>query len=426
MVHQFFEKVATRPELLNEAAVRLKSSVKGKSKCLKFSEIFAIFFPKSGKFGQNIESWIDVISSEFEFNELKVNLFWRCRLEKLFRKLGFSPRKPKNIHVFHFFLYLIYMYRLLIKDEYQRQDKIFAFFKGFPIEETKVVMFSHRPAKTADSFGFAFHRVKTACFLNMIPFLDEEFRMISEYLGAQELCLTERDLEKARETCNVKGWIEQGVLLLNMNLTPTNSEVYQHEIEQGWQIFTDVLISHLNREYENLVFLLLGSAVADKKRLINSERHMMMNFFHPSFYSHNEPPKEDPGTIYDLWERWLPFLNANFYLYQKCGRDSASLIDWNNMNGKKVGSTCRIKCIRYFFKRILKASKLEKEMEPYPCSYHRVSNDLVVFGKTMMRSYYTLKAWEIHEEMYEADVPKFSLKDFKPLHGHGRFYKNYY
>ena len=50
-------------------------------------------------------------------------------------------------------------------------------------------------------------------------------------------------------------WAEQGVLLLNTVLTVREGQANSHK-GQGWEIFTDTVIRHLNRREKPIVFLL--------------------------------------------------------------------------------------------------------------------------------------------------------------------------
>ena len=76
-------------------------------------------------------------------------------------------------------------------------------------------------------------------------------------------------------------WAQQGVLLLNAVLTVERSLAGSHA-GKGWEGFTDDCIDALNRERENLVFLLWGSYAQQKGRLIDRQRHLVLKAPHPS------------------------------------------------------------------------------------------------------------------------------------------------
>ena len=51
---------------------------------------------------------------------------------------------------------------------------------------------------------------------------------------------------------------------------------------KGWEGFTDAVVDQLNRERENLVFLLWGSYAQAKGKLVDPRRHLVLKAPHPS------------------------------------------------------------------------------------------------------------------------------------------------
>ena len=76
-------------------------------------------------------------------------------------------------------------------------------------------------------------------------------------------------------------WAKQGVLLLNATLTVRAHEANSHQA-LGWQNFTDAAIKALNKNYEHIVFMLWGNNAKKKKRLIDTERHCIIESYHPA------------------------------------------------------------------------------------------------------------------------------------------------
>jgi len=76
-------------------------------------------------------------------------------------------------------------------------------------------------------------------------------------------------------------WARQGVLLLNAVLTVEHGLAGSHA-GKGWEGFTDACVDALNRERENLVFLLWGSYAQAKGKLIDRQRHLVLKAPHPS------------------------------------------------------------------------------------------------------------------------------------------------
>lgn len=80
---------------------------------------------------------------------------------------------------------------------------------------------------------------------------------------------------------DLTAWAQQGVLLLNATLTVRAHQAGSHQ-RQGWEQFTDAVISVLNRERTGLVFMLWGSYAISKRNLIDTQRHLVLTSPHPS------------------------------------------------------------------------------------------------------------------------------------------------
>jgi uracil-DNA glycosylase len=76
-------------------------------------------------------------------------------------------------------------------------------------------------------------------------------------------------------------WAEQGVLLLNSVLTVEAFKAGSHQ-GKGWERFTDRIVSTLNEQQENLVFMLWGSYAQKKGDHINRDKHLVLQSAHPS------------------------------------------------------------------------------------------------------------------------------------------------
>lgn len=92
----------------------------------------------------------------------------------------------------------------------------------------------------------------------------------------------ERDLAIAIPASGcLQAWADQGVLLLNAMLTVEHAKAGSHQ-GKGWERFTDEIIQRLNDEREGVVFLLWGSYAQKKGRIINREKHCVLESAHPS------------------------------------------------------------------------------------------------------------------------------------------------
>ena len=112
---------------------------------------------------------------------------------------------------------------------------------------------------------------------------------------------------------NLQSWAEQGVLLLNSVLTVEHSLAASHQ-KRGWEQFTDAIISVINRERQNIVFLLWGSYAQKKGQIIDKQRHLILNAPHPS-----------PLSAHRGFLGCKHFSQTNAYLEQQ----NQQIIDWS-------------------------------------------------------------------------------------------------
>ena len=80
---------------------------------------------------------------------------------------------------------------------------------------------------------------------------------------------------------DLTGWARQGVLLLNTVLTVRAGQPNSHK-DKGWEIFTDRVISELDRKETPVVFLLWGANAERKARVITNPIHKKLITVHPS------------------------------------------------------------------------------------------------------------------------------------------------
>lgn len=85
---------------------------------------------------------------------------------------------------------------------------------------------------------------------------------------------------------NLERWAKQGVLLLNATLTVKASEAGSHQ-NNGWEQFTDAVISIISEKNENVVFLLWGGYAKKKGKKIDTNKHCILTSGHPSPLSAN-------------------------------------------------------------------------------------------------------------------------------------------
>lgn len=107
-------------------------------------------------------------------------------------------------------------------------------------------------------------------------------------------------------------WAKHGVLLLNSVLTVEAGNANSHQ-GKGWEQFTDRIVSILNEEKKNLVFILWGAYAQKKASFVDPKKHLIIKEVHPS-----------PLSAHRGFLGSKPFSKANAYL-KKHGLEP---IDW--------------------------------------------------------------------------------------------------
>lgn len=80
---------------------------------------------------------------------------------------------------------------------------------------------------------------------------------------------------------NLTSWAKEGVLLLNATLTVRANQAGSHQ-GRGWETFTDAVIKKLSDKREKIVFLLWGKYAQNKRPLIDTTKHYIIEAPHPS------------------------------------------------------------------------------------------------------------------------------------------------
>jgi uracil-DNA glycosylase len=76
-------------------------------------------------------------------------------------------------------------------------------------------------------------------------------------------------------------WAQQGILMLNAVLTVRAHTPNSHK-DQGWETFTDAVIAKVNQKTDPVVFVLWGAYAQKKLKLIDTNRHLVIQSAHPS------------------------------------------------------------------------------------------------------------------------------------------------
>lgn len=164
--------------------------------------------------------------------------------------------------------------REFLKEEYKNNiiypdmHDIFNALKYTSYKDTKVLILGQDPYHGENqAHGLAFSvkpGVKTPpSLLNMYKELNSEFECFIPNNGF------------------LVPWTKQGILLLNTALTVRAHEANSHK-GKGWETFTDHIIETLNLREDPVIFVLWGNNARSKKKLIDTNKHYIIESAHPS------------------------------------------------------------------------------------------------------------------------------------------------
>ena len=153
------------------------------------------------------------------------------------------------------------------KTIYPPKKEIFKAFELTAPENTKVIILGQDPYHN-------FNQANGLCFsVNekqlLPPSLKNIFKELEDDLGI-----------KNYEHGDLSSWAKQGVLLMNTSLTVEKGKPGSH-LKFGWEQLTDQVIRSFNKK-KKIVFMLWGKSAAKKKKLIDEDKHFILEASHPS------------------------------------------------------------------------------------------------------------------------------------------------
>ncbi len=186
---------------------------------------------------------------------------WRSHLESEFKKSYFEKLDR------------------FIRAEYESNscyppiEQVFNAFEHCPFEAVKVVILGQDPyhgAGQANGLCFSVNEgmPHPPSLKNIFKELESDLNLPYPFSG--DLC----------------SWASQGVLLLNATLSVRAKEAGSHQ-KQGWEEFTNQVIKTLSSKKSNIIFLLWGSFAKTKIKLIDTQKHTILESGHPSPMSAN-------------------------------------------------------------------------------------------------------------------------------------------
>ena len=177
---------------------------------------------------------------------------------------------------------------------------VFNAFNLCPFDKVKVVILGQDPYhEQGQAMGLSFSVPEG---IMLPPSLQNIYKEIQNDLG-----------KPIPASGDLTRWAKQGVLLLNATLTVRAHIANSHQT-LGWANFTDAAIEALSAHREHIVFMLWGGFARSKKRLIDANRHCIIESVHPSPLSANRGG----------WFGQHQFSRCNAYLKEQ-GLDE---IDW--------------------------------------------------------------------------------------------------
>ena len=154
---------------------------------------------------------------------------------------------------------------------YPPGNKIFSAFDHTPWDEVKVVILGQDPYHGhGQAHGLCF---SVPPGIKSPPSLVNIFKELQTDLGIP-----------IPPHGNLEAWGDQGVLLLNANLTVRAKQAGSHQ-NKGWEQFTDSVIRMLSEQKEGLVFILWGRFAQAKEELVDGRKHHILKAAHPSPFS---------------------------------------------------------------------------------------------------------------------------------------------
>lgn len=194
--------------------------------------------------------------------------------------------------------YMLHLKKFLMQ-EYEKNKIIYPkktdYFKALDLvdlEKVRVVILGQDPYHgEGQAHGLCFSVQKDVSFP---PSLQNIFKELKQDLGMP-----------MPENGDLTRWANQGVLLLNSVLTVEKDKAASHQ-KRGWEQFTDKIISVVNDNCENVVFILWGAYAQKKAAFVDRKKHLVLESVHPS-----------PLSAHRGFFGSKPFSKTNDWLSQK-------------------------------------------------------------------------------------------------------------
>jgi len=184
------------------------------------------------------EEWLSVLSDEFEKSYIKD-----------LRQFILEQKKSGKV-------------------VFPENHKIFNALDSTPLSKVKVVILGQDPYHGPNqAHGLSFSVKKGVA---IPPSLRNIYQELNQDIG----CIIPNH-------GNLQSWANQGVLLLNSVLTVNQAQAGSHQ-NQGWEKFTDRIITELNKKHQHIVYMLWGAYAQKKGINIDNKNNLILKSVHPS------------------------------------------------------------------------------------------------------------------------------------------------
>ncbi|WP_414619805.1 uracil-DNA glycosylase [Calothrix sp. CCY 0018] len=153
------------------------------------------------------------------------------------------------------------------KTIYPPQEDVFSAFELTPLEQVNVLILGQDPYHGENQAHGLCFSVKPG--VKTPPSLVNIYKELKNDLGFD-----------IPDSGYLVPWAKQGILMINAVLTVEAHTPNSHK-NKGWETFTDAVISKVNQK-ESVIFVLWGGYAKNKLKLIDTNRHTVIQSAHPS------------------------------------------------------------------------------------------------------------------------------------------------
>ena len=169
-----------------------------------------------------------------------------------------------------------YLTGKLNKNIFPYPDLLFNCFQITPLENVKVVIIGQDPYFNAEK-----HNGKIIPEAMGLSFsVPVGIKIPSSLKNVYANLLKFKHIDQIPQHGNLTSWANQGCLLYNCASTVEQKDANSHQ--KIWEDFADKTIRYLNKNKDDLVFILWGSFASKKAKYIEEDKHKIIICSHPS------------------------------------------------------------------------------------------------------------------------------------------------